>query len=92
MIPDLVEELTVIGLSDKDLEPLWHGAEAYVRMWGEASQWAGSYTDETQRGVPPTCRAARAELISTDAITNTVVDNGRSALTTLRANSCKGAN
>ncbi|MET8162275.1 hypothetical protein ABZT47_38455 [Sphaerisporangium sp. NPDC005289] len=33
MIPDFVEALRVMGISDQELGPLWYGAEAYIRMW-----------------------------------------------------------
>ena len=91
MIPDFVEELKAMGLTDADLAPLWHGAEAYIRMWEAANAWAGSYTNEEQRGVRQDCRVARAELVNTDPITNAMIAKWRTALDTLRAKSCKGA-
>jgi microsomal dipeptidase-like Zn-dependent dipeptidase len=33
LIPDFVEEVKKVGLTDKDLEPLFNSAEAYLRMW-----------------------------------------------------------
>jgi microsomal dipeptidase-like Zn-dependent dipeptidase len=33
MLPDFIEDLKMVGLSDADLEPLFRSAEAYVRMW-----------------------------------------------------------
>src|SRR5207248_3061526 len=88
MIPDFVEELKATGLTDGDLMPLWHGAEAYIRMWEAVSAWAGSYTDEGQRGVRQACRSARAELVNTDPISDSVITKWRAALQALRANSC----
>jgi microsomal dipeptidase-like Zn-dependent dipeptidase len=63
MIPDMVEEMRVLGLTDADLEPLWHGAEAYLRTWEAAQEWASSYTDEVRRGIRAQCRLDRAELL-----------------------------
>jgi len=36
LLPDLIEDLKVIGLTDTDLEPMFRSAEAYVRMWERA--------------------------------------------------------
>ncbi len=33
MMPDFIQDLTNIGLTDSDLAPLFHSAEAYVQMW-----------------------------------------------------------
>ncbi|HUA34706.1 MAG TPA: membrane dipeptidase [Candidatus Binataceae bacterium] len=33
LLPDLVADLKVIGLSDAALEPLFHSAEAYINVW-----------------------------------------------------------
>jgi hypothetical protein len=91
MIPDFVEELKAEGLTDSDLAPLWRGAEAYVRMWEETTGWATSFTDETRRGVRAACRAARAELVNTKAITPDVVAAWQRALQKMRDNACYGA-
>ncbi len=91
MVPDFVEELKTIGLSQSELDPLWHGAEAYIRMWEESNAWAGVYTDEGQRGVRDVCRNTRAILVNTDPITDAVISKWKSAVDTLRANQCKGA-
>jgi hypothetical protein len=91
MIADFVEELKALGLSEEDLDPLWHGAEAYIRTWEEASTWSGTYNNESQRGVRDICRAARADLVSTDYIDKVVIAKWRTALDTLRTNGCKGA-
>jgi microsomal dipeptidase-like Zn-dependent dipeptidase len=91
MIPDFVEELRAMGLNDEDLKPLWHGAESYIRTWEDAGKWAGNYTNEGQRGVREICRSARADLVNTEMITDVIIAKWRTALDTLRANSCKGA-
>lgn len=36
LLPDLVADLRGIGLGDRDLEPLFHSAEAYVDLWERA--------------------------------------------------------
>ena len=36
MLPDFVQELHRIGMTDADLAPLFNSAEAYVRMWEQA--------------------------------------------------------
>ena len=33
LYPDFIADLHQIGLSNQDLNPLFHSAEAYVRMW-----------------------------------------------------------
>ena len=33
LLPDFIEELREIGLSDEDIEPLFKGAEGYIRTW-----------------------------------------------------------
>jgi len=38
MFPDFVAELRAIGLTEKDLEPLFSSAEAYIRMWERATR------------------------------------------------------
>lgn len=37
LLPDFVEDLKAVGLSNTDLNPLFRSAEAYVRMWEVAS-------------------------------------------------------
>ena len=91
MIPDLVQELRVMGVTDEELAPLWHGAEAYIRTWESANSWADSYASEVQRGVRQVCREARAELVTTDQINDSVIARWQAALATLRTNQCSGA-
>lgn len=66
MIPDFVEELRVIGLTDAELDPLWHGAEAYIRTWEAALSWSSTYTKEVSDGIREECRKLRTELLSWD--------------------------
>lgn len=33
LLPDFIKDLTNVGLTEDDLEPLFHSAEAYIRMW-----------------------------------------------------------
>jgi microsomal dipeptidase-like Zn-dependent dipeptidase len=65
MIPDLVEEMKVLGLTEEELEPLWHGAEAYIRTW-EAAVRAGHAT--TREANPDTCRRIREPLQGDDFV------------------------
>src|SRR5690349_20725913 len=55
--------LWTLPLSDDDLKPLWHGAEAYIREWGASMAWAGSYSPENWRRNREKCRELRAELV-----------------------------
>ena len=34
--PDLIADLQAVGISQDDLEPLFHSAEAYIRTWEKA--------------------------------------------------------
>lgn len=84
MLPDMVEEMRVLGLTDADLEPLWLGAEQYLRAW-EHTRSAGLNNmkgPEINNGIREQCRTARAELLTTsDPI---------GVLNTLRATGCQG--
>ncbi len=33
LLPDFIKDLTNVGLTEEELEPLFHSAEAYIRMW-----------------------------------------------------------
>jgi hypothetical protein len=33
MLPDLIQDLSKIGLNDNDLTPLFRSAESYISMW-----------------------------------------------------------
>lgn len=37
MIPDFMEELEKLGLTEKDMEPMFRSAEGYVRTWEKAA-------------------------------------------------------
>lgn len=37
MLPDFIEDLRHIGVTDNDLKPLFRSAEGYIRMWERAS-------------------------------------------------------
>lgn len=64
MIPDFVEELKVMGLSDNDLDPLWHGAEAYIRAWEAATAWVGNFNTEDNNNLTETCAQLRNQLLT----------------------------
>jgi len=38
LLPELIEDVRRDGVSDKDLEPLFKSAEAYIRMWEKAER------------------------------------------------------
>ena len=38
LLPDFVEDLKRVGVSDEDLEPLFNSAEAYLRLWEKAER------------------------------------------------------
>jgi len=68
MLPDFMAELQALGLSEDQLDPMWLGAEAYLRMWGHAASWGtnGGYGTEVQKGIRTDCRLQRARLIVGD--------------------------
>jgi hypothetical protein len=33
LLPDFIKDLTNVGLTEEDLEPLFNSAEVYIRMW-----------------------------------------------------------
>lgn len=63
MIPDFVEEMRVLGLTDSELSPLWHGAEAYIREWEASQSWAGSFSPENDSNLREQCRQTRTKLV-----------------------------
>jgi microsomal dipeptidase-like Zn-dependent dipeptidase len=85
MIPDFVEELRTLGLTSQDLDPLWHGAEAYIREWESASSWQGNFNDEDNKGIQTACSDLRAELLSAATGAETIT-----ALDALKAKGCLG--
>jgi len=46
MFPDFVAELRAIGLTEKDLEPLFNSAEAYIQLWERATRHRWTKPDE----------------------------------------------
>jgi microsomal dipeptidase-like Zn-dependent dipeptidase len=38
LLPDFIKDLTNVGLTEEDLEPLFNSAEVYIRMW-EKIHW-----------------------------------------------------
>jgi hypothetical protein len=52
LLPDLVADLKVVGLSDAALEPLFHSAEAYINVWQKMSRCGlGRRIGECGKGV-----------------------------------------
>ncbi|MFQ5593148.1 MAG: membrane dipeptidase [Anaerolineae bacterium] len=50
LLPDLIADLKVIGLSEQDLDPLWGSAEAYIKMWEQAFVGVSGFDDEGSSG------------------------------------------
>jgi hypothetical protein len=88
MIPDFVEELKVVGLTNEDLEPLWNGAEAYLRAWEGALAWAPSYGREVSTGKRAACRAIRSELLESGDDKDVTLAKWADAVTRLRSQGC----
>jgi microsomal dipeptidase-like Zn-dependent dipeptidase len=42
MLPDFFQDLRAVGMTRQDLEPLFRGAEAYIRMWEKACSFSSS--------------------------------------------------
>ena len=42
LLPELIEDARRDGVTDEDLEPLFHSAEAYIRMWERAEERAAA--------------------------------------------------
>jgi len=40
LLPDFLQDLRNVGLTEADLEPLFRSAEDFVRMWGACEQAA----------------------------------------------------
>jgi hypothetical protein len=88
MIPDFVEEMRALGLTDAEMEPLYHGAEVYIRAWEAAEGWRSEFDVEGKRGVRQTCEAERARYLV--AVDFGSVANAVSALRALLTNGCRG--
>jgi hypothetical protein len=70
MLPDMIQDLKKVGLSDKDLEPLFESAEAYIAMW-ENSLKVGCDLDEEHGGIgQPICAAPIATACDTGLVHN----------------------
>jgi microsomal dipeptidase-like Zn-dependent dipeptidase len=91
MIPDFVEELRALGLSNAELAPLWHGAESYIRTWEAALSFSSSYGTEVQAGIHAECVMTRAKLVPAAATYQETVDTWTSAIEELKALGCDGA-
>jgi hypothetical protein len=98
MIPDFVEEMRVLfkggGLTDeeadKELEPLWRGAEAYIRAWEVAESFGGSYSPEKGE-TRQRCRELRAQLVDpVGTIQPPDLQKWNTVLSALRAERCHG--
>ena len=88
MIPDVAEEMGVLGLTNQELLPLYHGAEAYIRTWETAEAWKDGFDNEGSRGVRAACEAARKSLLDNEDqhLAEAVVK----AIRDLRASRCRG--
>jgi microsomal dipeptidase-like Zn-dependent dipeptidase len=85
MLPDLVEEIRVLGV---DVQPLWNGAEAYIRAWETAEAWESSFDAEGTRSVRADCEQHRRTLLQgEDAEDPDVVV---AAIKSLRTAGCRG--
>ncbi len=63
MLPDFVEEMRILGMTEQDLYPLWQGAEAYLRSWENADKLKGAYDVEGNMGVRTQCEALRRQVL-----------------------------
>lgn len=90
MIPDFVEELRTMGLTQADLDPLWHGAEAYLRAWEAADSWTGDFTDEKQKGIAAQCAELRNTLGSAPIDPATGLSRENALLDQLKQTGCFG--
>lgn len=88
MIPDFVEELRVLGLTDTDLQPLFHGAEAYLRTWEAAESYQGTWGTEDRRGIGDVCRAQRARFLDESGTVDEQIQRWGEALAQLRSSGC----
>jgi len=85
MLPDLVEEMRVLGV---DVQPLWNGAEAYIRAWETAEAWRSSFDAEGAKGARAACEQYRMTLLQGEDAPdpNMVV----AAVKNLRTTACRG--
>jgi microsomal dipeptidase-like Zn-dependent dipeptidase len=80
-IPEFIADLKNVGLTDEHVDPIYRGAEAYLRMW-EQAEWAGKpiVSDGSWRAkvVPlgtATVRNARSEDVSAWGAVTTAANN-----------------
>ncbi len=66
LLPDFIEELKVLGLSDTDLEPLFRSAEAYLQMW-EAIDGSGDFDADGRFDAADSCPTLTDSGADTDA-------------------------
>ncbi|RJF90720.1 hypothetical protein D3876_10965 [Sphingomonas cavernae] len=88
MIPDFVEEMRVLGLTKEEMDPLWYGAEAYIRAWEAAEAWMPGFDAEGKAGIREKCEADRARYL--EAMDPGQVANAVTALRALLASACRG--
>ena len=48
LLPDMVADLKKIGMSDQDLDPLFHSASGFVDVWVRAERCGSGKSDRTQ--------------------------------------------
>lgn len=87
MIPDFIEELRMLGLSDDELQPLWHGAEAYIRAWEFSQAWKGNFSLEDDKGINQICADLRAKLVEPPSSTSPAI---LTILNNLKQQGCHG--
>jgi microsomal dipeptidase-like Zn-dependent dipeptidase len=66
MLPDFVQDLKAVGVSNEDLAPLFNSAEAYIDLWAKAenhnnSAYAAQFISQN---VPSTMQAGRTYQVS----------------------------
>lgn len=83
MIPDFVEELYALRLTDEDLQPMWHGAEAYVRTWERGILVKGFFTPTRYNEVAEICSALREQQLLNKDLSTLVTDKGLEKQVTL---------
>ena len=87
MLPDFVEELLTLKLTASDLQPLWNGAEAYIRAWETADSWKSSFDREGVQGIRTACENARKSLLDGEDRANAAAVV--TAMRDLRASHCR---
>lgn len=79
--PDLIADLQADGLSQEDLEPLFHSAEAYVRSWGKAQAAAlnmpGRMTIKSSLATPPSDVPVKITISASDVYFDRPLTTGK---------------